>query len=145
MKNTEVTNEEFFSYLYDSKKVKKWFNTVPMIWFTTTGDRFDVNEITYFHILPIPFHYGIRCRELLPDHRGMLVDIIGPLKGYGRFELIPDKDGILLHHELNLQAKNKLVHYYYGLIAKGHDRYMKKRLGVLKKLLIEEHKKNEAK
>lgn len=142
MKNTETTIEEFYSYLYECKKVKKWFDTFPMTWFTVTGEYYNVNEVTYFHISPIPFKYGIRCREILPEHRGMLVDITGLLKGWGRFELIPDENGFLLHHELNLQAKSRFVHYYYGLIAKGHDGYMKKRLEVLRRLLIKEHNAN---
>lgn len=139
MKNTEATLEEMFEYLYDSKKVKKWFNLFPITWFTVTGDSYDVNEITYFHFGPLPFKYGIRCKEILPDHRGMLVEMIGPLKGDGRLELVPDENGTTFVHELNLQGRNRFIHKYYGLIALGHHNYMVMRLKILRKMLIKEH------
>lgn len=139
VKGTEATQEEFFDFLYDNKKVKGWFNFFPFIWFHTNSEKFDEGKITSFCISLIPFCYDIICKKILPNKRGFDVTIGGLMRGHGRFELISRDGGTFLHHELDLKGKTPFIHKYYNLVSKGHNGYMRWRLNVLKKHLIKHH------
>ena len=140
MGKEETSMEEFYKYLYDNVKTRKWFNVYPVCWFAMKDSFFDVGNVTKIYFSMLPFCYGMKCREILPDNRGMLLDIVGPLEGSGRIELIEDDEGILLYHELKLVPKSKFIEKYYSVLVKGHDKFMSWRLGVLRKYLIKEHK-----
>ena len=144
MNYNETNIDDFYEFFHDKEKLTKWLSFFPILWFTVDKDAYEEGATLTFKFSLLPFSYHMKRCEDLPNNKGYLVKIEGLVHGEGRVEFIEKEDGIFLYHALCFDANSKLCEVYYNIISKGHDSYMKWRIGILKKRIIKysaSHKK----
>ncbi len=137
----EGTKEEFFDQFYDTKKFRRWFNVIPIVWITFDRDYLEekcTGRITF--MMPL-FSYKFICKKIIPN-KYIELEVSGLMRGTIRASFNQQSDGVLMEHPMELQGINIFVHLYFRLfLGANHEAFMNWRYKVLRNNLIKEKMK----
>lgn len=135
IRSEEASQSDFFDQLYQVRKFRRWFNVLPMVWFTADQEYFELGcKGRIYFGFPF-FFYNITCTKLVPNQLVEL-SISGWLDGKITISFVEQEHGILMDHLLDVAGKNLFVHLYYKqLLSVNHRFFMHWRYTVLRKRL----------
>lgn len=138
LNDTPHHRQALFEHMYDFEKTYRWFNVKPICWMRSAETKMDVGSTLHWYFGFPFFSYRFSCTKKLPGRAGFELKVAGPLAGDGKILLLKQAGKLILHHELNVSGKNRLIHWYYGFFTLGHDPFMKGRMRKLKRLIMSE-------